>query len=100
VARSKKPQTDPPENLSEIEKRRIKAWCEKNYPKYVSRLGPLWGECRDHHLKAVQFDRERKAGGGRPQPGSWEMPQEGGPRGSGFTDLKGAEVVPLRKKET
>ena len=47
----KKPLTDPPEKLSELERRRVRIWCQKKYPAYEKRLARLWNECRDWHLK-------------------------------------------------
>jgi len=99
MSRSKKPQTDPPERLSEIEKRRLRIWCEEHYPQYVKRLGKIWIECRDWHLKRgeqaanweagfrswvrMQYKIDIREGKGfdrRPAVGSREMPQEAGQR--------------------
>jgi hypothetical protein len=87
----KKPMTDPPEKLSELERRRIRIWCEKKYPAYSKRLARMWHECRDWHLKkgeqAVNWEAAmrmwvRKADEfAKKRRGDRERPQEGGFRG-------------------
>jgi len=101
MSRSKKPQTDPPERLSKIERERIARWCVGSYPQYLQGLGRLWHQCRDWHLKygvqAVNWEAafrawirkedeiQSRCGSTnwetrRPQVGSSELPQESGPR--------------------
>jgi hypothetical protein len=102
MSRSKKPQTDPPERLSEIERRRISQWCETRCPRNIERLNTLWQQCRDWHLKhgeqAANWEaafrmwirlqakidargEEQQSGGyRRPQIGSRELPRDPGVR--------------------
>jgi hypothetical protein len=87
--------------LSDVERLRILRHVEEKHPRLKKRIGRLWNECRDWHLSAgvmradweATFRRwlrkqdEIDGGGGRPQIGSRELPQE--------TGVRGGEPLPL-----
>lgn len=98
VARA--PKTNPPERLSELERKRIRKWMGDKYPQYLPEARLLWENCRDWHLKyGVQCSSWEAAfrmwvrkqpeidarGGRRAQPGSPELPKQ--PRAPGRAEL-------------
>lgn len=105
---TKQPLTDPPDKLEPQIEARLHKWLQAKHPRLVKQGRIFWEECRDWHLKKgeqcanweaayrmwvrkhVEFQHKR-----RPGPGSFEIPQEHGPRGEGATKENG-NVIALR----
>ena len=87
----RKQKTQPPEILSELERRRIQAWAKVRYPKLRARdLREHWEQCRDWHLangvervnfeasfrtwlrNAAKFAAQEAADRGREAPQEWK----------------------------